>query len=136
MEKLAKLNAAKHKRHLERIAKRKARERARKERMKKFIAKMKRKTELAVEVSQDGEAVDVLVEGAPDVAQEMRDAAPEIAESLNESGMHLRDFSTRQDGQSPNEAPTQQRGDGVEVNTENVVETAKVNRGNSVNIVA
>jgi hypothetical protein len=92
--------------------------------------------DLAVEVSQDGEAVDVLVEGAPDVAQEMRDAAPEIAESLNESGMHLRDFSTRQDGQSPNEAPTQQRGDGVEVNTENVVETAKVNRGNSVNIVA
>merc|ERR1711939_225478 len=35
MEKMAKLNAAKHKRHLERIAKRKARERARKERMKK-----------------------------------------------------------------------------------------------------
>jgi hypothetical protein len=92
--------------------------------------------DLAVEVSQDGEAVDVLVEGAPDVAQEMRDAAPEIAESLNESGMHLRDFSTRQDGQSPNEAPTQQRGDGVEVNTENVVEATKVNRGNSVNIVA
>merc|ERR1711939_1101157 len=44
MEKMAKLNAAKHKRHLERIAKRKARERARKERMKKFIAKMKHKT--------------------------------------------------------------------------------------------
>jgi hypothetical protein len=51
--------------------------------------------DLALEVSQEGDAVDVLVEGATEVVQEMRGATSEISESLSESGLHLRDFSTR-----------------------------------------
>merc|ERR1712072_1310515 len=50
LEKLAKINANKHKRHLERMAKRKRRERARKEHLHKFIAKIKHTTEVSAKL--------------------------------------------------------------------------------------
>merc|ERR1712188_252290 len=50
LKKLAKINANKHKRHLERMAKRKRRERARKEHLHKFIAKIKHTTEVSAKL--------------------------------------------------------------------------------------
>ena len=91
--------------------------------------------ELSVEVSQEGDAVDVLVEGAQDVTQDIREAAPEIADSLDEAGYQLRDFTTRDERGNPSQSTgshnTETRSDDAETETQTVV-----NRGQSVNVVA
>ena len=91
--------------------------------------------DLSVEVSQDGKAVDVLVEGAQDVTQDIREAAPEIADSLDEAGYQLRDFTTRDDGGQESKSTAGQnaesRGESEEADAVNTV-----NRGQSVNVVA
>jgi len=95
--------------------------------------------ELAVEVSQDGDAVDVMVEGAQDVTDNIRESAAEIAESLEDSGMHLRDFTARKDGSEQKQAqnPTSRQSSTSDVvDTGDVVDSAPIPRGQSVNIVA
>lgn len=93
--------------------------------------------DLAVEVSQDGEAIDVVVEGAQDVTDNIREGAAEIADTLEESGMHLRDFTARRDsseqGQTTSSQPVS-NGDGVD--GEEAVDAAPIPRGQAVNIVA
>jgi hypothetical protein len=91
--------------------------------------------DLSVEVSQDGDAVDVLVEGAQDITNEMRDAAPEIAESLDDSGLHLRDFSTREEGKQTSHEGGQ-KGSPVSAEPSDADAPTVLNRGHSVNVVA
>jgi len=91
--------------------------------------------ELAVEVSQDGDAVDVVVEGAPDVTNDMRETAPEIASKLDESGLQLRDFSTRRESQEKSHSGT----GGDQESASEVGEatpTETLARGRTVNVVA
>lgn len=93
--------------------------------------------DLAVEVSQDGEAIDVVVEGAQDVTDNIREGAAEIADTLEESGMHLRDFTARRDSSEQGQTTSSQRmsgGDGAD--GEEVVDAAPIPRGQAVNIVA
>ena len=91
--------------------------------------------DLSVEVSQDGEAVDVLVEGAQDVTNELRDAAPEIADSLDEAGYNLRDFTTRDERGAESHSTGTEKSESNREAAEDAAQTV-VNRGQSVNVVA
>jgi hypothetical protein len=90
--------------------------------------------DLAVEIIQDGDAVDVVVEGPQEVAEDMKDVTPELSDALDQSGFFLRDFSTRQD--SSTESNTQNNGGDQNESAEESAGTTTPHRGRTVNVVA
>ena len=90
--------------------------------------------DLAIEVSTDGDAVDVMVEGPQEAREDVRDLAPELNESLEDSGYYLRDYSSR-DGQGGGSTTHHSGEENAPASDES--STHKVlGRGRSVNVIA